>query len=278
MNATKLAILLSLLLGVGLFGLGCGDDDDNDAAGDADVDGDADGDADGDSDGDSDADVLVNYTGTVIGFGSDTPVPDMTVIALENGTAEEIEGHTQTSGADGSVVFDNLPVDDEGLVGFKVVGVPTQFVDTYQFNIIGDQKDDTLYHVDFATYTMAPAIAGIVVDKKKAIAAGAVYFRKPNGDEEPVGCATVEPVSGEAEIRYFGDNDLPAPVEEQESVNPGNGYFIGANMTPGKVTLQALIDGEVIGTSTFHAFPGEAISIGNIIVDESITENPGTCE
>ena len=88
-------------------------------------------------------------------------------------------------------------------------------------------------------------------------------------------------VDDTADVRYFGDNNLPAPIEgegAQESVNPNNGYWLAANMTAGQVTLQGKVGDEVVGETTFFAFAGEAISIGNIYVDESYDENPGTCE
>ncbi len=278
MKEKRIVILAIMALVLGCFAFGCGDDDDDTdtSGGDTDTDTDTDTDADG-ARGDTDA-SQEHLKGTVIGVGSDTPVPNLKVTALTNCDATPIAGQETTSGADGTAEFTDLPVDEEGLVGFKVDGVPNQFVDTYQFNLEGNRTDETLWSVDFATYTMAPALAGVEVDKTKAIAAGGLYFVDSQGNEHPVGCATVEPLNDEADLRYFGNSGMPAPATEQESVNPDNGYWIACNMTKGEVTLQAKVGEEVVGSTTFFAFDGEAISIGNIYVDDTFTENPGTCE
>ncbi len=266
-------------------------DTDTDTDADTDMDTDADTDIDTDTDTDTDTDIdtdtdtdcgdtaasTESFKGTVIGFGVDTPVPDLKVSALTNCDATPISGQEAMSDPSGTVEFTSLPVDEEGFVGFKVDGKPNMFVDTYQFNIDGASRDETIWSVDYATFVVAPAIAGVTIDKTKAFAAGAVYWVDGNGNKWPVGCATVEPASGTADMRYFGNNNMPAPIEEQASVNPDNGYWIGANITPGKVTFQAKIGSEVVGSATFHVFDGEAFTITNIYVDNTYTVNPGTC-
>ncbi|MCU0661784.1 MAG: hypothetical protein MUC50_05595 [Myxococcota bacterium] len=214
--------------------------------------------------------------GTVIGFGSDTPVPNMKVILLDNDTAELLAMPEQTSGSDGRLCISGLP---EGKrVGLKVVGVPGQFVDTYQFNIRTDAQNEKIWIMSKSTFTASPKMAQVTVDPTKGIAAGGGYWLDKDRKEYPVECGTIEPLTGEADIRYFNDQGLPAPANLATSLNRANGYWVAANMTPGKVTLQLMVDGVAVGSTTFFAYPGEAISFGNIEVDPEYTENPGKCE
>ena len=48
-----------------------------------------------------------------------------------------------------------------------------------------------------------------------------------------------------------------------------NRHWLAANMPPGKVTLQAKVGDTVVGSTTFFAYAGEAVSIGNIYVDDN---------
>lgn len=250
---------LTLLAALVVFGAyGCADDDSGDAGG-----------------GETDTDGSI-LCGMIIGFGSDTPVPNMKVIVLDNDTGEPLGIDEKTSDNDGRVCIGGLPAGKR--VGFKVLGVPGKFVDTYSFNIRSDAQNETIWAMALSTFTMSIKLAQVDVDPTKAIAAGGAYWLDEEKKEYPVECGTVEPISGEADMRYFNDAGLPGPPEAQSNLNRANGYWVAANMTPGKVTLQIMVDGEAVGRTTFHAFPGEAISIGNIEVDPEYTNNPGKCE
>ena len=232
--------------------------------------------------------VPVDFAGTLIAFGSNppTPVPQMTVTVLSNATGEAVPEFTATtSAADGKVTFADLP---SGKIGFKVAGVVGAdtvrvFRDTYQFNIDASATSEVLWIVPEAVYSQAPMGAGLQVQAGKSVAAGGVYW--VNGQvEEPVACATVEIVDGGAgQIRYFGDNNLPAPFEGftgmtdgatlYKGINRVNGYYLIANMEPGEITVRALVGTTEIGRTTFFNF-ADSINIGNIYA--SGDANPST--
>ncbi len=232
--------------------------------------------------------VPVDFAGTLIAFGSNpaTPVPGMTVTVLSNTTGETVPDFTATtSAADGKVTFADVP---SGKIGFKVAGVVGAdsvrlFRDTYQFNIDASATSEVLWIVPEAVYSQAPMGAGLQVQAGKSVAAGGVYW--VNGQvEEPVACATVEIVDGGAgQIRYFGDNNLPAPFEGftgmtdgatlYKGINRVNGYYLIANMEPGEITVRALVGTTEIGRTTFFNF-ADSINIGNIYA--SGDANPST--
>ena len=134
--------------------------------------------------------------------------------------------------------FTGLPA---GSVGFWAVAeLGGVYIDTYQFNIATDAQDEELWAVDKATYDVAPGLGGVVIDITKAAIAGGYYWANPDtGNEEPVGCGTVMPQAGTADVRYFGGNDLPVdtvandPACGLDGINPLNGTFLLANMNAG---------------------------------------------
>ncbi len=236
-------------------------------------------DTDTDIETDHDPDTNMDFGGKLAAFGSnELPVPDIYVVALENDSAYEIPDMMTQSGPEGSVFFSGLPGNSNGLVGFKAIGKPLEYVDTYQFNIPEAGQNQTLWVVPFATFKAAPLIAGITVNAAKAIAMGGVYWMAPNESRDPVGCAVVETVSSIGTIRYFGNNNLPATIEEQPNINPDNGMWIAANLKPGLVTIQVKVGPEIVGTTTFHGFPGEAITLADIYIDKRHTTNTGLCK
>lgn len=265
MKRTVIAILAILL--AGLFIVSCGGDDAEEGTG--------------------------VFDAWVAHFGSDEPLGGITVVPLDNDTGEPLAGFDPVvSDAAGKVQFIDLPV---GKVGFLCQATEGEYVsvNTYQFNLrswtdAGDEEK--LWSVDGQTYVAAPALAGLIADDKLAIIAGAAYWVDPaseSGIENIVGCAdaSISPAGGDK--RFFGDNGLPTTLEDRSDINPLNGYYIFANITPGPVTVSLDVDGASIGKTTMNVFD-HAITIGNIYaglnpeddVDavSSITENPSQCE
>lgn len=252
MKIAKLLLLTILIVSLGLVFFSCGDDDSSEGG----------------------------FKGTVIGFGSeDVPVPGVKVIALDNDTGEPITGFETVAEADGTVTFNGLPGER---IGFKVFakeeGGKNVYIDTYQFNIRTDAQDETVWSVPMTVFLAGPAAAKLTVDPTKAIAGGGAYWLDADGNEFPIECATLEVEGGLGDVRYFNDSGFPSPIDKNPSVNKANGYWIAANLPPGKVTFHAKVGDEIVGSTTFHAYAGEAITIGNIEADEKYTSNPGKCE
>ncbi|MBN1654922.1 MAG: hypothetical protein JXA30_14225 [Deltaproteobacteria bacterium] len=223
-------------------------------------------------------------------------VPIMTqqfqVRALDNNTGQALAGFETRSDASSMVYFSNLP---PGPVGFLVVGIPNESIDTYQFNIDSNEKNETLWVVATSSVQMAPTLANVILNPDKATAAGAIYWINPATlEEEPVGCATVRIDATEGEIRYFGSNNLPttdtarADAQNQEvrtSTNPLNGKYYIANTSPGSHTVTMMLNGQDMGSTTMMLFIGRestdgqySISISNIYVqNQSANPTPPGC-
>ena len=180
------------------------------------------------------------------------------------------------------VYFDGLP---SGRVGFLVVGDGDKNVDTYQFNIESDAKDEILWSLDLNTYLAAPALAGYTQDMDLGAAAGATYWLDAQGEEIPVGCSTIQGDFDEGDIRYFGDNDMPTklladdPNFGRDDVNPLNGYWLVGNITPvdTPVTVDGYVGTQKLGSVRYftHRF---SVSIGNIYYKEATNPEPDDCQ
>ena len=206
-------------------------------------------------------------------FGGDDLVGGMEVRAIDNNTGQEL-GINETSDASGWVAFDGLPA---GKVGFLCVGVPGDWVDTYQFNIDSDAQDENLFAVDHTTYVGVPVMAGITLEDGKAIVAGAVYWVNAAGEEEPVGCADVSSDPTTPDVRYMGENGMPTLITEQEKTHPLWGRFVVANLAPGSATTTASVDGTDIGNTTLFTY-ADSIAISNIYHEGTSNPTPAGCQ
>ena len=124
-------------------------------------------------------------------------------------------------------------------------------------------------------------MAGIEVKEGTASVAGAFVWKNASGEDEPVSCGTVKVfVDGkeDGEVRYFSDDDMPTNLDNRDSVNPLNGYYLAGNVPPGKVTIKGYDpDGTEVGSISFPAV-ADSICISTLYVDSSHTSNPGGCE
>lgn len=209
-------------------------------------------------------------------FGGDDLVDGLEVEALDNETGDGL-GITVTSDATGWVTFDwgDTQVGDK--VGFLCKAVPGDWHDTYQFDLDSTAQDERLWAVDETTYAGAPLMAGLTIEAGKAIMAGGLYFVEADGTENHIGCATVKTNPEDGEVRYFGDNGMPAPLTTRDTTNPLVAYFLIANMNPGTKTVEAYVDTEMIGQTDLHVY-ADAISISNIYTDKATDPEPSDCQ
>ncbi|HOX46015.1 MAG TPA: hypothetical protein PK668_20600 [Myxococcota bacterium] len=220
-------------------------------------------------------------------FGGDDKVAGIEIRALDNETGTDL-GISATTDATGWVTFsEDLPGDAAGLVGFRSVGAVisgSTYVDTYQFNILGTALEEKLWVVDETTYLGAPMMAGITkqdgtfgLDPDTAVLAGGIYFVEANGTENHIGCATARTDPESGQVRYFGDNGMPTTLDSRDTTNPIIAYYLVANITPGRVTARAYVDGTEIGSTGLHVY-ANAVSISNIYAETATDPEPAACE
>jgi hypothetical protein len=236
---------LAILLAVGFALTGCGDDNGGTAG----------------------------FRAYIEHFGGEDLVAGMEVRAIDNNTGQEL-GINETSDASGWVKFDGLPAGD---VGFMCVGVPGDWVDTYQFNIDSTAQEERLWAVDQTTYVGVPLMAGITMIDGKAIVAGAVYWVNAADEEEPVGCVTVDSVPASPDIRYMGENGMPTLITEQPDTHPLWGRFVVANLDPGQATITAYDGTTALGSTSLFTY-ADSIAISNIYHDGASNPTPAGCE
>lgn len=229
------------------------------------------------------------FTGQLVDFASKTGRKGVDMRVLNNETGEDFDAVNFPpfkSGEDGRFEL-ALPAGTQ--VGFEATGQedvtppakPMVFQKTYMFNIPSDAQAKRIYAVNTITYKTAPMTAGIVVDKTKGILAGTVYFKDPaTGEEQFVGCATVEAIPADGtsttpvgDVRYFDPrNDLPASLVNAQFTTTGlagtSRYIIG-NLPLGRYKIVVKIDGVQVNPGaaelTIQSF-ADSIAITNIYV------------
>lgn len=206
-------------------------------------------------------------------FGGTDRVSGMEVRAIDNNTGQEL-GINATSDSSGWVKFNGLPA---GEVGFRCVGVPGDWVDTYQFNIDSTAQDERLWAVDLTTYTGVPLMAGITMIDGKAIVAGAVYWVNALDEEEPVGCVTVDSTPVSPDVRYMGETGTPTTIAEQPDTHPLWGRFVVANLDPGSATTTAYDGTTALGSTSLFTY-ADSIAISNIYHEGTSNPTPAGCE
>ncbi len=214
----------------------------------------------------------VTFKGTLIGFGTDLPVADASIELFDNETGNGT-GVSVVSGANGEVEFPDM--DSTKLLAFKTT--KANHKDTYQFNYEPDATDETLWIVSNTVYQMALGLAGLVVDAGKGTVAGAIYYVNADGEEEPVGCATVtsDPAG---DVRYMAcEGGLPTTLDKQASTCPAHGRFLATNLPAGKSKVIAKVGETEIGSIEIFTY-GDAIGISNIYVKGDANPTPADCK
>ena len=121
---------------------------------------------------------------------------------------------------------------------------------TWQFGVVVDPSaaaPTDVWTVSNGLYSLAPALADLTFDDALGVLVGQVAWTAREGDDQLVGCATVA-VEG-AEVAYFGDNDLPVPIEARAATNPWNGRWLAVNVPIGAVSATASVDGAPVAAS-----------------------------
>jgi len=242
-----IGLIITLIISVSF--IGCGGDDDDDVAGSGGGGGAGSSGSGGTENAGSSPQQTYNFTGWVQDTASADVRPEgMTVRALSNDLNLTPLAPDTTTAAGGTFSFDNLEPDK---MCIQVVGIEGDEgrIDTYTCNVDTNEKDR---FVVSTTYQLAKQISdGILGDKADpnlASASGAVYYKDENGKDQPVNCATVEvdPAGPDTFVVYFA-GALPNP---QLTRTDSGGRFLAFLLTPGMVNLKAIVNGEVIGTTS----------------------------
>jgi hypothetical protein len=231
----------------------------------------------------------VQFTGQLVDFASKVGMPGVDMLVLDNDTGEPLPGYPAFKSEDQGLISLDLPA-DVTRVAFKANGKSRdgiwEFKNSYQFNIPSDAKNKRLYAVNKITYTTAPMTAGVVVDITKGIIAGTVYWvNKTSGEEEFVGCVTIEAIpeddhaaGPQGEVRYFDpDKDLPTPLTKATHTwagEEGTSRYIVANLPVGQYRIIAKIDGVVVHDEVVLRSYADSICISNIYLEGNANPTP----
>ena len=245
---TTLACTVAIFLAVGL---GCGGDDGEDEP----------------------EDIVVakgTFKANIVSFGSNPEKNEPTVLVeVLNDETGEGTGVTATADDEGFVTFPDMTAGE--LVGFKCT--KEKHKDTYQFHIQADAPDEKLWIVPDHIYNFAIVLAGLEVLDGKGTLAGAIYFVDADGEEIPVGGASVTSDPATEDIRYMdGDTGLPTTLDAQGCSHPAHDRFLVTNLEPGTATITATVGGVDVGSVLIPVVP-DSIAIGNIYV--TTDTNPG---
>ena len=217
------------------------------------------------------AEGTVNFKGYVAAFGTnpEQKTPEVVCELLDNETGEG-SGINETTDAEGWLEFKGLPADK--LIGFKCT--KDVHKDTYQFHIDPSMRDERLWIVSLAVYNPAVALAGLQVEAGTGVLAGAVYYLNADGEEEPVGGATITSVPATEDVRYMdGDSGLPTTPNKQACTHPAHGRFLVANLAAGEdAEVTAAVEGGSVGSVVIPVV-ADSIAVGNIYVETD--SNPG---
>lgn len=267
----KIGIIIALIMSVGLTG--CKSDDSDDDDDDKTQTGDS-----GDNGKSTDSGVSEDddgFTGVVRDVVSNQAVPDIEVVPLSNDVDFKELSDKVTTDSEGKFTFKDL---DDGLMCVKVVATEgdNARVDTYTCNIPTDQKDITVSSLPFA---IADGISkGLYPDTDPdptmASASGILVYETKDGNMIPVDCATieVEDETQKPDIFYF-EGLMP---DEAATQTDSGGRFLVTRLNPGAVTLNALVDGEKIGSTTIPIqAPADSDATYNSNITRIIADDTG---
>ena len=242
--------------------------------------------------------ATVSFAATLVDFASKAPKAGVDMILLNDETGAPLDAVKYPafkSGTNG-VVDLQLPPDIE--VGFKAWGASgaMKFKDSYQFHYASNSHGRRIYAASVFTYQGAISMAAIKEVDKATLGhlAGTIYYRDADGNEEFIGCVTIEVLDSTgkkieevsdkgygtyAAVRYFDTTtDSPTSIAVSAMTHGLNSRYMVGDLPSGKYTIVAhgtWAPTEELGRVDLHAFP-DSISIGNIYIDHSatITANP----
>ena len=210
--------------------------------------------------------------GRVLDLGAEGQVPvegaAITFLDLDGNPT----GFSTISGAEG--LFE-IELPGGGPVSAKVS--KTGFSDTYQFDAELTDKGIELWIIQKTLIEGAVTGTGLQVVAGNGIVISSVRFKNDQGEDEQVGCATVESVPA-ADIRYFDPATyFPTTLENASATSTQNSEFIGVNVPPGKVTFKAIVSGGVVGQADIIVF-ADGVTFGTEIwTDGNTNPTPAGC-
>jgi hypothetical protein len=199
--------------------------------------------------------------------------PNVEIRALDNTSGAEL-GINAFSDPNAWVAFEELP---DGPVGFKAVGVPGEFVDTYQYDFASDAIGERLWIVNEAFYVNDPLTAEATHSAGKAMILGSLTWLNAEGGDEGVGCATIEMSPNVGDVRYFNDVSHALPIDVLDHTNSLVPYFMITNAEPGLVTVRAIMASAEVGSTQVMCF-ADSVCIADIFLDGASNPTPEWCE
>ncbi|MBW1812054.1 MAG: hypothetical protein JRJ87_27965 [Deltaproteobacteria bacterium] len=206
--------------------------------------------------------VLAGFSARVQQFGGEALIYNVEIRALDNTSGAEL-GINAVSGTNGWVAFEELP---DGPVGFRAVGVPDAFVDTYQYHFASASVGERIWIVDETNFVGAPLMAGVNQLAGNALIFGRLSWLSATGDDEDVGCATIEVTPDNGEVRYMRD-----------STNPMVSYFMIANVAPGLTTVTAFPVSTEVRNTQVMCF-ADSVCMADIVLRGPGNPTPDGCE
>ncbi len=207
------------------------------------------------------------FQGKLVDFQTREPIVGATVTVLNNDDGKTVIA-TVTS-LEGGVVTFNVPAGIQLGLKCELAG----YRPTYQFNIASDygtvDEPETLWIVSDTTWTVAPGMAGLVIEPGKGQVAGALYYRTAANEEVAIGCGTVQSEPSTPDIRYFGNSGLPTTLDLQPTTNPDNAFFFAANVpaaaagAPTETVISGWVGTTRIGSVRIFTYP-DSMCISNI--------------
>lgn len=185
------------------------------------------------------------FTGWVEDAVDHSRLEGLKVVALSNDDGITPLGPEATTAADGTFTLGNLEPEMMCIEILGTEGVDDPRIDSFTCNIETNEQDRFVVSTTSAIAEMI--VTGMIgkSDPNKASAAGAVYYWGEDGKEYPVNCATVRVVGApDAKVFYFVDT---LPNKERVETDAA-GRFLAMELDPGTVELEALVNGEVIGS------------------------------
>jgi hypothetical protein len=215
-------------------------------------------------------------TGYVTDYLPDTNAPDITLRFLENVNGDPL-GIEVVSDADGNFTASGLPDGKVGVLALGDLDAASPRMDTYTFNIPSNDQDRQIFSFGTNLGDIVNAALGDP-DLTKGGASGTILFVDASGQSYPVDCAVVELEAGEADVYYINEGGLPDTGLREHTT--ANGRFYMRNVAPGPVTINAVINGEVMGSVSLpimaaqDSTDGKNVSNLTRIVLEGVTEDP----
>jgi hypothetical protein len=247
-----LALVIAASSSAALLTSACGSDGKDEEPGGGDEDGNGgDGDGDGDVDGETYSVSLTLVP--ILAVDTSSPIGDPhKVRVLDATTGEPLDPPIEATSERGSgkVTLDGIPRDQPISIYVEGVGPASTASSTYDtcllnFNV---EAGDPLLRISSAgTYTLAANSGGYEAETDRAALSGGLYWAPEGPRQGTVGCAQLcvdgskEP-NEDVSQRYIGPSGLPTTLDEQSETNRSGRFYLG-NLTKGKHTMRASLDG-----------------------------------